>query len=103
MFNGDEIYTHRFYLDKYSLQILMSWFEMSHFNHVLFLIAISMFNYTVNLIIPDYTVPVLTMLLFYILTYKFDYYANYHFILFKVTITIFSCPLLFILSIQTII
>ena len=48
----------------------MSWFEMSHFNHLLFLIAISMFNYTVNLIIPDYTFPVLTMSLFYILYFN---------------------------------
>ena len=40
MFNGYGIYTHRIYSVKYSQQILMSVFEMSHFDHVLFLTAI---------------------------------------------------------------
>ena len=68
----------------------MSIFEMSHFNHVLFLI-------TVNILIPGYNLPVLTSLLFDILTYELNYKANYHFILFKFIIYILSHPLLFIL------
>ena len=74
------------------MYLVMSIFEMSHFNHVLFL--------TVNILIPGYNLPVLTILLFYILTYELNYKANYHFILFKFIIHILSCPLLFILFIQ---
>ena len=51
----------------------MSIFEMTHFNHVLFLIAL-------NILIPGYNLPALTMLLFYILTYELNYKANHHFI-----------------------
>ena len=40
--NGYEICTHKIYLDEYSQQILM--FEMLHFNHMMFLIAINIFN-----------------------------------------------------------
>ena len=68
-------------------------FEMSHVNLVLFFI-------TVNILIPGYNLPVLTILLFYILTYELNYKANFHFIVFKFIIYILSCPLLFIFSIQ---
>ena len=81
------------YLVKYSQQILISVFEMSHFNLLLSLI-------TVNILIPGYNLPVLTILLFYILTYELNYKANYHLILFKFIIYILAYPLLYILSIQ---
>ena len=71
----------------------MSIFEMSHFNHVLFLI-------TVNILIPGYNLPVLTILLFYILSYELNYYVNYHCILCNITLYIICYSVLYILSIQ---
>ena len=65
-FNGYEICTHRIYLVQYSQQILMSMFEMSHFNYVLVLITINIFNYCQSYY-SIFHFPVLTMLLFYIL------------------------------------
>ena len=83
---------HRIYLVKYSQQILMSIFEMSHFNHVLFLI-------TVNILIPGYNLPVIAI--FHNVTILYlNYYVNYHCILFKITLYIICCSLLYILSIQ---